>query len=265
MDEPRQGWESAAALFAEDAREAFGGNLAGVYLHGSAAMGCWNPAKSDLDLIVVVQDSPDDACKRAFMEKVAALDASMPGAEGHSGIEMSVVRRAACNPFVYPTPFELHYSAGHREWYGRDPEDYILKMRGTDRDLAAHFTVIRSRGLCLYGLPVEAVFGEVPAEDYLDSISDDIGNAREEIAGNTMYHTLNLARTLAYRTEGKILSKAEGGEWGLARLPEKYHALLRTALDDYTSERDVQYDRETAQEYAGYMLGRIRGTDKCFI
>ena len=85
MDEPRQGWESAAALFAEDAREAFGGNLAGVYLHGSAAMGCWNPAKSDLDLIVVVQDSPDDACKRAFMERSRRWTQACPGRKGIPG------------------------------------------------------------------------------------------------------------------------------------------------------------------------------------
>ena len=132
-------------------------------------------------------------------------------------------------------------------------------MKGTDKDLAAHFTVIRSRGRCLAGRQIGEVFGEVPAEDYLDSIFDDIGNAREEIIGNTMYYTLNLARVLAYRTEGEVFSKTEGGEWGLTHLPEKYHPLLRAALDDYASDRDVEYDRETAQEYAGYMLGRIMG------
>ena len=249
-----------AERFAERSAEILGENLVGVYLHGSAAMGCYNPAKSDLDLIVVTGESPDDDCNRAYMDMVMEIHALLSGKDaGHSGIEMSIVRRNVCNPFVYPTPFELHFSAMHQEWYRRDPEDYIRKMKGTDKDLAAHFTVIRHRGRCLAGRQIGEVFGEVPAEDYLDSISDDIGNAREEIAGNTMYHTLNLARTLAYRTEGKILSKAEGGEWGLARLPEKYHPLLRAALDDYTSEGDVQYDRETAREYAGYMLGRIRG------
>ena len=30
-------------------------NLVGVYLHGSAVMGCFNPAKSDIDLIVVTE------------------------------------------------------------------------------------------------------------------------------------------------------------------------------------------------------------------
>ena len=31
-------------------------NLTGIYLHGSAVMGCFNPEKSDLDLIVVVNE-----------------------------------------------------------------------------------------------------------------------------------------------------------------------------------------------------------------
>ena len=172
---------------------------------------------------------------------------------------MSIVRRDACNPFAYPTPFELHFSAGHLEWYRRDPEDYIQKMKGTDKDLAAHFTVIRSRGKCLYGEPVDAVFGEVPAEAYLDSIREDIAGAKEEITGNTMYMTLNLARVLAYREERLVLSKQEGGEWGLRHLPEKYRPLIRTALEDYRSGDQVQYDLPAAEEYAEYMLGRIYG------
>ena len=259
MDNPQRNPERMAELFAERSREILGGNLAGVYLHGSAAMGCWNPEKRDLDLIVVVQDSPDDVCKRAFMDMVADLDARMPGREaGHSGIEMSVVRREVCRPFVYPTPFELHFSAGHREWYRRDPGEYILKMKGTDKDLAAHFTVIRRRGRCLWGLPVEAVFGEVPAGDYLDSVLEDISGAQEEIAGNTLYLTLNLARVKAYLVEGSVLSKKEGGEWGLRNLPAKFRPLLRAALEDYEGGGRVRYDLKLAEEYAAYMLSGMK-------
>ena len=141
-----------AERFAERSAEILGENLVGVYLHGSAAMGCYNPAKSDLDLIVVTGESPDDDCKRAYMDMVMEIHALLSGKDaGHSGIEMSIVRRNVCNPFVYPTPFELHFSAMHQEWYRRDPEDYIRKMKGTDKDLAAHFTVIRHRGRCLAG------------------------------------------------------------------------------------------------------------------
>jgi predicted nucleotidyltransferase len=34
--------------------------LTGVYLHGSIAMGCFNPRKSDIDILVVVEDAITD-------------------------------------------------------------------------------------------------------------------------------------------------------------------------------------------------------------
>ena len=248
--------------FTERSREILGDNLVGIYLHGSAAMGCWNPAKSDLDLIVVVRDVPDDAQKRAYMDIVTELSVLLPGKDGrHGGIEMSVVRRDVCNPFAYPTPFELHFSAGHMDRWRRDPAEYIRTMKGTDRDLAAHFTVIRRRGTCLAGEPIDKVFGEVPAEDYLDAIRYDAADAREDMTANPMYFTLNLTRILAFMAEGSVLSKKEGGEWGLAHLPEKYHPLIRTALADYTGAGEVRYDPESAQEYMEDMLKAVLGED----
>ena len=40
--------------FTAMSRRIFGGNLLGVYLHGSLAMGCFNPKKSDLDLLLEI-------------------------------------------------------------------------------------------------------------------------------------------------------------------------------------------------------------------
>lgn len=37
-------------------KEELGGNLVGIYLHGSLAMGCFNPDTSDVDLLLVVRD-----------------------------------------------------------------------------------------------------------------------------------------------------------------------------------------------------------------
>ncbi len=241
-------------LFVKCAREILKENLLGVYLHGSAVMGCYQPQKSDLDFLVVVRENMTDTDKRVFLDSVIMLDAAGPA----KGIEMSIVIRDVCDPFVYPTPFILHYSRMHTAWYRRDPEDYIRKMNGTDRDLAAHFTVIRDRGQCLYGLPVPEVFGEVPEEDYLDALWEDISGAEEEITENPMYLILNLARVLAYLKGKKVLSKKEGGEWGLAALPEEYHALLRSALKEYAEGINEQYDPETAKRYAVYMLDQIR-------
>ena len=243
--------------FAEKSKEILQDNLVGVYLHGSAVMGCYNPAKSDIDLIVVVKDSIPDAVKRSFMDMVVELNGKGPA----KGIEMSIVRQSVCSPFVYPTPFELHFSVAHLDRYRKDPDDYIAKMKGVDKDLAAHFTIITHRGKCICGAPIKEVFADVPVRDYIDSIRNDIADAEEEISDNPMYLILNLARVLAYMKDGLVLSKKEGGEWARNNLPEKYHGLIRDALCEYADATDISYDTNLAKDYAGYMVGEIASRD----
>ena len=172
--------------FVERSKEILGDNLKGVYLHGSAVMGCFHPEKSDIDLIIVTERPLSDPVKRAYIDMVVAYSAMGPA----KGIEMSVVLREVCKPFVYPTPYELHFSVGHLKWYRDDPDDYIRRMHGTDKDLAAHFTIINRRGRCLYGMPIREMFAEVPDGDYMDSIRFDVEDAPAHIAEDTMYLTL---------------------------------------------------------------------------
>ena len=239
--------------FVEKSKEILQDNLVGVYLHGSAVMGCFNPAKSDIDLIVVVKDSIPDTIKRSFMDMVTAINAKGPA----KGIEMSIVKQCVCNPFVYPTPFELHFSVAHLSWYKKDPDDYVSKMKGEDKDLASHFTIITHRGKCLYGAPIKDVFADVPARDYMDSIWNDIADSEEEITENPMYLILNLARVFAYAKQGLVLSKKEGGEWALDNLPGKYHSLIKNALSEYSGGAEITYDGSLAKDYAQYMLRQI--------
>ena len=241
--------------FTAGSRRILGKNLVGVYLHGSAAMSCFHSAVSDLDLLIVTEKTPSDEEKRAYMKMTARLNKEAP----KKGIEMSILRRGVCNPFCYPTPYELHFSAVHLDLWRENPEDYIRKMTGTDRDLAAHVTILRARGKTLFGEPIEAVFGEVSKEDYFDSILYDVESAREDILGTPMYVILNLCRVLAFREEGKILSKEEGGLWGLTRLPEEYQALVASALAQYRGGPDPDYDPTLCEPFAASMLERIRG------
>lgn len=241
--------------FTEETKEILRDNLVGVYLHGSAVMGCFNPEKSDVDLIVVVERPLSGPVKRAYMDMAVRYNALGPA----KGIEMSVVLRRVCRPFVYPTPFELHFSAGHLARYLEDPDAYIREMNGEDKDLAAHFTIINNRGKCLYGAPIREVFAEVPGSDYLASIRYDIENAPEEITKYPMYLTMNLARVLAYREEGLVLSKKEGGEWALGRLPAEFLPLIADAMREYDESAEIVYDEALAGRYAAYMTDRIRG------
>jgi len=245
--------DSLISGFVERSKEILRSNLVGVYLHGSLAMGCFNPQKSDIDLIIVVDRSLSDAVKKAYLEMVVEHNAMGPA----KGIEMSIVLRKVCKPFVYPTPYELHFSAGHLNRYRDDPDDYVRRMKGVDKDLAAHFTIINKRGRCLYGPPIEEVFAEVPSGDYLDSIWYDVEGAAEEITKYPMYLILNLARVLAFKEEGLVLSKKEGGDWALKHLPSKYHPLILDALSEYSESEEIVYNDVLAKHYAEYVLREL--------
>jgi len=250
-----QGWQAGNLIheFIEQSKNILRDNLVGIYLHGSAAMGCFNPEKSDIDLITVVDHPMSDDAKRAYMDMVIKANAMAPA----KGIEMSIVLREACKPFVYPTPFELHFSVGHLEAYKADPDGYIQRMKGVDKDLAAHFTIINKRGQCLYGAPIREVFAEVPHRDYMDSIWCDVSDAADEITQYPMYLILNLARVLAYKEDGLILSKKEGGEWAINHLPVEFHPLIRDAMNEYTEGKAVDYDEALAKRYAECIVRQI--------
>ena len=229
-------------------------NLTGIYLHGSLAMGCYNEKKSDIDLLVVVKNDVPREIKRRYMDMVVALNHKAPS----KGIELSIVKEAVCRPFVYPTPFELHFSAAHLNWYLLNPEDYIEKMNGTDKDLAAHFTILYHRGKTLYGKEIKSVFSEVGSEAYMDSIWMDVKNAKEDIIGDTMYIILNLCRVLAYKKEKLILSKQEGGEWALHHLSNpQYKKAVLFALEEYKSGNAMSITQADAVGFAEYMLKHI--------
>lgn len=236
-------------------------NLTGIYLHGSIAMGCFNGQKSDIDLIVVVQRELSNAIKRQYMDKIVELNDQASG----KGLELSVVRESACNPVIYPTPYELHFSAIHLNRYASDPEEYIEKMKGMDKDLAAHFKIIRHRGKTIYGRNVSSVFSEVSDQNYMDSIWSDVEKAEEGINGNPTYVILNLCRVLAYASEKLILSKREGGEWALRRIPSQgFKRIIADALEDYGGGRVIKTDSPAAVEFAETMLREIRDSGSVF-
>ena len=238
-------------------KEILGENLIGIYLHGSMAMGCFNPDKSDIDLIIVVEDDISDAQKLALMEHIVLLNRQAP----RKGLEISVVKRQYCKPFVYPTPFELHFSPMHLKWFQDAPQDYVDKMKGEDIDLAAHFTIIREYGVVLWGEKIEEVFAPVPRENYLASICADVENATDVILKGPVYIILNLCRVLAFVKDGLYLSKEKGGQWGMERLPSEYHSVIEQALQCYSSDKDMLIEKEDAVSFAEKLLQLIKTND----
>ena len=137
-----------------------GRRLVGIYVHGSLAFGCYRRERSDIDFLAVTRDPPAPAEKEALIDALLKLENDWPA----KGIEMSVVLKKYCANFVYPTPFELHFSKMYTERCRQDRKMFCRAMHGTDRDLAAHFTVTRAVGITLFGESAASVFGAVSPE-----------------------------------------------------------------------------------------------------
>ncbi len=235
----------------EKYKNLLGENLIGIYLHGSLVMGCFNSESSDIDFLVVVRDKLSFNIKRQLIDILIDLSDFAP----KKGFEVSVILEKYSNNFVYPTPFELHYSNEYKERYIRDKE--FLCHNGGDADLAAHITIINKRGRCLYGKEIEEVFGEVPEKYYINSILNDVENAIDEIVENPVYIILNLCRILYYLKERVVSSKHEGGSWGKTNY-KTYENLIQKALNIYNGDFDEEkWNEEKLKKFATYMIEEI--------
>ena len=231
-------------------------NLVGVYLHGSVAMNCFNMNSSDIDFLVVVQKPISITTKKKIIKLLLDLSDKYKISKG---FEMSIVLERYTRNFVYPTPFLLHYSKDCEQKYRNNEIDY-KNTEHQDPDLAAHFTVVKSRGICIYGKQIDQVFGDVPREDYINSLIYDVADAQESISDNPVYYILNLCRIVQFLETNKVTSKLEGGKWGLKNLPKDFHKIVKEATKIYKGEKKKHdFKKEELKNFASYMLNRING------
>ncbi len=162
------------------------------------------------------------------------------------------------HPFQHPLPYDLHYSESWRARYTRALADETWHTwndeKKYDKDLAAHITIMRTRGICLSGKPIQEVFPIVPPAFYAASILADFDDANAERQHVPVYFTLNACRVLAYLREGHIYSKDEGGVWGLQMFPAELHAIIQQVLETYRGNlMDVSFDETTLAQLAYYV------------
>jgi len=231
-------------------------NLIGIYLHGSLAMGCFNPARSDIDLLVVTQHGMSVETKRDIAQTLLACSLSP------APVEISFLVLQDIHPFQHPLPFDLHYSESWRERYVQALADGTWQMwndeKKRDHDLAAHITVTHARGIFLHGKPILDILPPVPPAFYAASIVGDFNDALAEREHMPIYFMLNACRVLAFLRERHIYSKDEGGMWGLQMLPGELHEVVAQALETYRGNLvDRPFDEAALTQFAHYMQQNI--------
>jgi len=209
-----------------------------VYLHGSLAMGSYFRPKSDVDLLVIVEDPLVEPKRRDLAADLLEYFDHRPII---GGVELSVVLRRSLESFMHPMPYEFHFS----ETWVEDVRGGGTGPRGIDRDLAAHCTMTRLCGLALLGPAPASVIGDVPHDAYLDAVMDD---ARWIVEGgiveSPVHGALNLCRSLQLVLEDPVLppSKEESARWALDNLSVEHRPIVAAALECYRSHAQVPSD-----------------------
>jgi predicted nucleotidyltransferase len=228
----------------------------GIYLHGSLAMGCFHPARSDLDLLVVTAERAKLAALRTWADLLLRL--SM---HPHP-VEISMLLAAPLQPWQHPYPFAFHYSEAWRSRMAEDMASEAWRNWGEqpryDPDLAAHLTVLHRRGIRLAGMPAAGLLPEPAWTDYLAAILEDFDWAKVNVDGDPVYLVLNACRVWAAQTEGLVLSKAEGAQWALLQLPLALRATVVAAAAHYGGQPATTTTPQMVAEFTQWIETKVK-------
>ena len=210
-------------------------NLLGIYLHGSLALGGFQPGRSDIDVIVVTAQRIELETKRRCIELFLRISRMPCPPDIRFLVELDLF------PYQHPLLCDLHYHEIWRENYhqelGTGTWKHWSDKAKRDPDLAVHLMVLHRYGICLSGKPIAEALPPVPERDFRDTIIKDVQVTQGKPLYDPISFVLNACRAYPYLQDGKILSKDAGGFWGLAHLPDQYHPLICQALALYRGER----------------------------
>lgn len=252
MSERDAGVRLQAQELAQQLVESLGAELVGVYVHGSVALGTFNPAVSDLDVIAVTRRRTNVDEKHMVIEILARTS-------GHPApIEFHMLSESDFRPWRHPTPFDFHYSDIWSDASRSDLPDALARQREADPDLAAHVTVARTHGLTLHGPPAREVFPEVPWSDYVDSLLGDLQWIRQTEQPEPEYRVLSPARIWATLATQDVHSKESGAVWALKWVQPDFRSLLAAALARYRGKtEEFAADADTLERFAAYIEGEV--------
>ena len=222
-----------------------GENLLGVYLHGSLAHGCFNPATSDVDIVFVVTEP----CPEKMM--IPILDA-------HRAAELMLDATFVTTDQLRVTQALLPVLFLVKE------NRRIVPMSAGSRDFLAYRQDIHERGIALAGPDPRILFDPVPwalLEEYFAFLAPHV----RPFFKNPV---LMLCRILYAKQRHALCSKREAGEWALGALRPEWRPLVAKALRQYigpaseTREMSNEEDLTRFEEYCISLITEPRDSDK---
>lgn len=208
-------------LLADALRQILRSKLVGAYVYGSLTQSAFDPARSDIDCLVVVRRDLTQAQVRKlrmWLRQVARNDAWIPR------LQMQILRRGR---LLHPDTHGYLYQFG------------TLKRSGSDGNPIVWLNVLAT-GITLAGPSPEVILPAVTSEMVHEALRREVAYLRAEITSRTSkwrgqtsyraYAILTLCRILYTHRKGGVVSKRRAASWAVRVLPVPLHALIREAI-----------------------------------
>jgi len=209
--------------FVASARAALGGNLVGVYLRGSLALGDFRPDSSDVDLLAVTNRPVCQSEAEALFDLDARLaEMANPYARRY---EVVFVDRATLRRFELGQRC-LGLGQGERLHWTTQRENWILER-----------WAVREHGVSLLGPPPDTLIDPIGQDELMAAVRRELSSWREwaEDAddpdwslhlGHKAYVVETTCRMLHTLSTGELASKLRATAWAIETLPEPWPALV---------------------------------------
>jgi len=197
-----------------------GANLTGVYLYGSLTQRAFDAARSDVDLMVVVQrDLSNTQFRRleAWLADAALADPWVPR------LQMQILVRGR---------LLREDTRGALYQFG------ALRRSGSDGNPIIWLNVLAS-GLTLAGPPPQRLLPPITGPLVFAALVRELEYLRKEVSNPRSpwrdqrfyraYAVLTLCRILYTHRSGEVASKPQAARWALRVLPQRWHSLIRSA------------------------------------
>jgi Aminoglycoside adenylyltransferase, C-terminal domain/Nucleotidyltransferase domain len=209
--------------------DALGSSLVGLYVYGSLATGDFEPHVSDIDLIAVLRDPPDEALARTLGTVHEELARAEP--EWQDRVEVDYVSARG-----------LAHCRTHATTIVRISPGEPLHMIEAGRDFLLDWYPARRDGISLEGPRLDSLIPPIPEAEYLEEVRKYLAGFRSRFdddasPGSQAYAILTMCRGVAALRFGERLSKREAGARIQLEFP-RWSLLIDRAL----AWRDQRWD-----------------------
>ena len=250
---------SLNATLAEVARRLrahHGENLVGLYVQGSFAVGDFDEATSDADLIVALDRDVPQARASPLRALHAELHRDLPRPWGLrlelSYAPLAVLRRWSSTPRdpsgeprddAWRDPATAAPPRVYPLWYLDHGSDQLVRSEHDNTRVVRW--VLRNRGLTVLGPPVAGLVDEVTADDLREEGREVMAlvarewatPARLDAAWLPAFFVTLHARLLHADATGVVASKRAATEWARGHLDPRWRPTIRAAHDAWVGDR----------------------------